>query len=216
MFLDKSLNIALLISAIFHTVVFLPLPHFKNLSVQKKAPPLKVTYLAPKKISPRKPLAEDKPHKLVKQVNKKDAAIKAEVKKDKMVKPKDKPVKRKIPLAEPPSQYAKIEIPLELPKEQEALYLNYYQSIREKIRTFVVENYPRFIACGEVCLYFVLSSKGGLKEISVIEKRSSPNRLLREIAEKSLRDASPFLPFPEELNQPQLSFNVIISFELEN
>jgi len=49
----------------------------------------------------------------------------------------------------------------------------------------------------------------------VVEERSTPNRLLKEIAKKSLRRASLFASFPEGLGQAQLSFNVIISFELE-
>ena len=224
MFLDKTLRITLLISVLFHATTFLPLAHFKNLSVQKKVPALEVTYLAPRKISSKEPSAKNKPRRLVKQTNKKDAAMKPQVKtaralkgQDRLLKRKeDKPLKSRLAPLKPTSQYAKIEIPPELPKEKEALYLSYYQSIRQKIRTFVVENYPRFIACGEVCLYFILSSNGRLKEINVVEERSNPNRLLREIAEKSLRDASPFSPFPKDLEQPQLSFNVIISFELEN
>ena len=223
MFLDKSLRIALLISVIFHTVVFLPLPHFRNLSVQKKLPSLKITYLAPEKVSLREPLVKDNYPKLAKQTNEKDVAVKPEIKTDWTLKGPDKPLKQEeakpqnyqLANTTAATKYTKIEIPPELPREKETLYLNYYQSIRQKIRTFVVKNYPRFIACGEVCLYFVLSSSGRLKEINVIEERSSPNELLREIAEKSLRDASPFSAFPKDLDQPQLSFNVIISFELE-
>ncbi len=221
MFLDKTLRIALLISVLFHAATFLPLVHFKNSSVQKKAPSLKITYLAPREISSKKPLAENEPRRLVKQTNEKDAVMESQVKTAQALKGQDVLLKRKedkplpAPL-KPVNEYAKIEIPPELPKEKEALYLSYYQSIRQKIRSFVVENYPRFIACGEVCLYFILSSDGRLKEINVVEERSSPNRPLREIAVKSLRDASPFSPFPKDLSQPQLSFNVIISFELEN
>lgn len=209
MLLDKSLSIALLISAIFHLLVFLPLSLFKNLPVQKRASVLKITYLAPQKPSPPKPVIKQRPVQVVKQ----EPEPQQDPAEDK---PQPLAAEKKVIPPKPQSQYAKIEIPPELPKEKEALYLDYYQSIRDKIRLFVLENYPRFIDCGEVCLYFVLYSNGGLKEVNVIAERSSPNRPLIEIAKKSLRDAAPFSAFPKELNQPQLAFNVIISFELED
>lgn len=200
MFLDKSLNIALLISTLFHAAVFLPLPHLKNPPPKKSLPTLNVSYLAPKEISPRKPSKRDKPSTVVKYKVKKANAL----------------VKQKVNTPKLTSRDVKIEIPPELPKEKEALYLDYYQSIRARIRKFVVNNYPRYIACGEVCLYFVLSSDGKLKEIKVVKERANQNRQLKEVAKISLLQASPFLPFPKGLIQPQLSFNVVISFELEN
>ncbi|MBN2097131.1 MAG: hypothetical protein JW714_01485, partial [Candidatus Omnitrophica bacterium] len=60
------------------------------------------------------------------------------------------------------------------------------------------------------------SSDGSVKEVKIIEEDSSPNRLLKGIAQRSLLQAAPFLPFPEGLSQKQLSFNVMVSFELEN
>jgi len=35
------------------------------------------------------------------------------------------------------------------------------------------------------------------------------------VAEKSIFDASPFPAFPKDLDYPELSFNVIISFQIE-
>ncbi|MBU3933405.1 MAG: energy transducer TonB [Candidatus Omnitrophica bacterium] len=202
MLLDKPLRIALLVSTIFHTAIFLPLPCFSNFPIQKSRPALKITYLAPKKVSCAKTPVKEKPAgEILQQAKRKNVSV--EFKADERAKQKSKFVE-------------KIEIPPQLPKEKEALYLDYYQSIREKIRRFVLESYPRFIACGEVCLYFVLLPDGKLKEIKVVEGSSSHNQLLKEIARISVREAAPFSPFPEDLNQAQLSFNVIISFELEN
>ncbi|MFC1631153.1 energy transducer TonB [Candidatus Omnitrophota bacterium] len=112
-------------------------------------------------------------------------------------------------------QKTQILIPEDLPKEQEALYLDYYQSIRQKIRQFVIRNYPRYIDRGEVCLYFVLLPNGKLDQIRVLSERSCENTQLQQIAEKSVRQAAPFIAFPQQLDQPQLSFNVVISFEVE-
>lgn len=208
--MDKSLTVALLISAIFHLAIILPLPYFNQSLVKKSPYAIKITYLAAEEIALKDVRRKAKPPAAIQhKAPKKEVAAKA--KED--LKPK--PLDDLTHLAKPTPEHLAIEIPPELPKEKEALYLNYYQSIREKIRKIVLNNYPRYIACGEVCLYFVLTSNGELKEIRVVEERSSQNRLLKEIAERSVYQASPFLAFPKDLNQPQLSFNVIISFELE-
>ena len=201
--MDKSLTVALLISAIFHLAIILPLPYFNRSLVKKSPYAIKITYLAAEEIALKDVRRKAKPL----------AAIQHKAPKKEDLKPK--PLDDLTHFAKPTPEHLAIEIPPELPKEKEALYLNYYQSIREKIRKIVLNNYPRYIACGEVCLYFVLTSNGELKEIRVVEERSSQNRLLKEIAERSVYQASPFLAFPNDLNQPQLSFNVIISFELE-
>ncbi|MCQ9207904.1 MAG: TonB family protein [Omnitrophica bacterium] len=204
--MDKSLSIALLISALFHTTVFLPLAQTKEVRVEKDLPPLKITYLRPEKASSKKVTLAKKSAVEVKQ----NAIAKTASRQrttNSIVQVEKKLAKK---------QNLKIEIPPELPKEKEALYLDYYRSIREKIRELVLENYPRYVACGEVRLYFILSSDGRLKQIKILQERSSPNRILKEVASKSVRQAAPFLPFPKELNQAQLSFNVVISFELEN
>lgn len=215
MLLDNSMRAALLISMIFHAIIFLPFPQFKRGLIKEPSPALKITYLVPKKAPPKETSLREEPvTKVTKQVKSEIPEVK--IKPDSSYKAEDKPIKKTVSVAKPVGKDIKIEIPPELPKEKEALYLNYYQSIREKIRRLVLKNYPQFIACGEVCLYFVLLPEGRLKEIKVVEQRSSQNGLLKEIAKKSVQQAAPFASFPEDLSQPQLSFNVIISFELEN
>ena len=48
----------------------------------------------------------------------------------------------------------------------------------------------------------------------IIDRRSADDSLLRNIAINSVKDASPFPVFPQGMNQYQITFNVIISFEL--
>lgn len=202
--LDKPLCFALIISLIFHTVIFLPLANFHDFPIRKSTSALKISYVVPKMI----PAVQKKKPEVQKKAmtigHKADYApqLKEQLEKEKAI---NKSL----------AKNEKIEIPPELPKEKEPLYISYYQSIREKIRRYVVKNYPRFIACGEVCLFFVLSADGKLKEIKVVEERSSPNDILKEIAKKSVRQAEPFETFPKNMDQMRLSFNVIISFELE-
>jgi len=93
-------------------------------------------------------------------------------------------------------------------------YISYYQIVREKIRRAAYQNYTR-TETGEVYLSFVISNIGDIKEIRTVEEKSSPIQYLREIALRSINDAAPFPNFPKELDYPQLSFNVVISFEIE-
>ena len=218
MLTDKSFKIALFISFMLHVLFFLQMPHLKTLSSEKPLPRLEVTYLKIQEIKPKKANIKTKPPEastLLAQAKEKPAQAKLENKKDSFITIKEQPKKQIIEKPMPVKQVERIEIPPELPKEDEALYVDYYQSIRGRIREFVVANYPRFVAYGEVCLHFVLLSNGKLKELTVIGERSSPNNLLQQIAKKSVRQASPFSVFPKGLNQGELSFNVIISFELE-
>lgn len=217
MLLDKTLCITLLISLVFHLTIFLPLPFFRCHSIKQPLPPLKITYLAPKVTPVETIQAKERPilkTESQKQIEKETVAT--QLKTDKSLNIKKEPLEELVKLPQLKAKQAKIVIPPELPKEKEALYLNYYQTIRKKIRRLVVQNYPRFIACGEVCLYFVLLSNGELKEIKIVEERSCQNQLLKEIAKRSIQQASPFSAFPKDLNQAHLSFNVIISFETEN
>lgn len=218
MFTDKSLRIAFLISFILHTLMLLQMPRLEILSKEKPLPKLEVTYLRIKEIKPKKTNIKAKPSKVSESLvapKDKPAQVKLENNKDSFVKLKKEPKNQILQKAVPLKQVGQIEIPPELPKEDQVLYVDYYQSIRGRIREFVIDNYPRFVAYGEVCLRFALLSNGKLKELTVVGERSSPNSLLQKIAKKSVRQASPFSAFPKGLNQTELSFNVIISFELE-
>jgi len=104
--------------------------------------------------------------------------------------------------------------PIDIDKINNPSYISYYQLIREKIRRAAYRNYTRN-ETGEVYLSFIISSDGYLKEVRFSEERSSSNLYLKEIAMRSIKEASPFPNFPKELDYPQLSFNVVISFEIE-
>ncbi len=96
-------------------------------------------------------------------------------------------------------------------------YLSYNDRIRDKIRNrayFYIDD-PKFEA-GEVYMTFVVSSDGNLKDLQVINERSRANEYLREVGLRSIRESSPFPAFPPELRYPELSFNVVISFEVSN
>lgn len=102
--------------------------------------------------------------------------------------------------------------PVKSEKINNPVYLNYYQLVRERIKERAYMNYSKFDA-GEVYLTFVLFSDGSIKQIKLIEDKTTGNEYLRIVGLRSINEASPFPAFPRDLNYPELSFNVVISFE---
>ena len=95
------------------------------------------------------------------------------------------------------------------------VYLNYDQIIRNKIKDRAYMNYSG-IDIGEVYLTFVLASDGSLKQIKLIEEKTSANEYLKNIGLKSIQESTPFPSFPRDLKYPELSFNVLIKFEVKD
>jgi len=109
----------------------------------------------------------------------------------------------------------KVSLPqVDIDKINNPSYVSYYQVVREKIRRCAYRNYGSS-DMGEVYISFIVSSAGYLEQARLIDEKSSANDYLRGIALRSVNDASPFPKFPPELDYSQLSFNVIISFEIE-
>jgi TonB family protein len=104
--------------------------------------------------------------------------------------------------------------PVDLDKINNPSYIGYYQIVREKIRRSAYQNYTQQ-ETGEVYLSFIISSNGTLKETRLVEEKSPASGFLKDIALRSVNDAAPFPAFPRELDYPSLSFNVVISFEIE-
>lgn len=94
------------------------------------------------------------------------------------------------------------------------VYIEYYQGVREKIRKLAYNGYNRTVV-GEVFLTFIILSNGEVKDIGVNEEKSSSSPYLRQIAIEAVKASAPFKAFPSELNYPQMSFNVILSYEIE-
>ena len=109
----------------------------------------------------------------------------------------------------------KITLPaIEMAKIDNPSYISYYQIVREKIRRSAYQNYTHS-QTGEVYISFIISNDGLIKGVRLVEEKSTANDYLKRIALRSVNDASPFPNFPKELDYPQLSFNIIISFEIE-
>jgi TonB family protein len=104
--------------------------------------------------------------------------------------------------------------PLDLDKINNPSYISYYQIVREKIRRAAYQNYTH-TETGEIYLTFVITSQGYVKGVRLIEEKSRGADYLRQIALRSVQDAAPFPDFPKDLDYPNLTFNVVISFEIE-
>lgn len=125
---------------------------------------------------------------------------------------RDKPTGIKSPgvdfkkrITTPEIDYAKVKSPA---------YMNYYELIREKIRKCAYQNYFSS-ETGNVYAAFTVLSNGSLSNIKIIDAKTNASNYLKETAKKSVYAATPFPAFPKELDYPELSFNVVIAFEME-
>ena len=225
---DKFFQTAVVISALAHvSFIAVNLPSLNFLRLKKPKQEIKVVYiknpqqpdLRPQKKAAREPLVTRIPAKvtadsksLLAPLQKSTDFIKRSsgfaakepaIVKPFTLKPDIIPVRKKITLP-----------PVETTKMSNPSYISYYQLVREKIRRSAYQNYSR-TETGEIFLSFVIAQNGSLRDIRLIEEKSTPSYYLRDIAARSIRAAAPFPVFPRELDYPQLSFNVIISFEIE-
>jgi len=228
MFSNKTFQVAFLLSLVTHGIILLQNPNLNlNIfSLNKKDEHLEVSYIEPpaqpqelpKIIEPKKEPFFKLPSKITgvktapppfvdrENIFKKSKEIMSKEftsTKPAFIKPDIIAVKKKITL--PPIDINKIDNPS---------YISYYQIVREKIRRAAYQNYNR-VEIGEVYLSFVIFYDGTLKTLRLVEEKSSSSAYLREIALRSIKEAAPFPNFPKELDYPHLSFNVIISFEIE-
>ena len=91
-------------------------------------------------------------------------------------------------------------------------YMEYYQKVRAKISNVLHRNY-KGQDTGEIILSFVLLRDGNIKEVYF--KEDSPTKeVLKDIVLRSLYDAEPFPPFPEDFkDRYSLPFSVNIQFK---
>lgn len=190
-------------------------------SAKVKTKKMEVLYKAPKKEEPKpKPVkskpVESLPEKAEK-VTLQDSLSSVMLVKDKSKQPDALKVYERVPekvrtfnmaakktVSVPPLQSEKINNPS---------YANYYSLVRGRIKQRAYFNYSEYYA-GEVYLTFILTSDGNLKDLQIIEDRTTAGQYLRTIGLKSIKEAVPFPPFPKELRYPELTFNVVISFQV--
>jgi len=226
MFSDRLFKIAFVVSSLVHALILAQSPNLKFLPSAKKEGTVQVRYIkAPKRPAEEKKVSLTKTEAFLKLSSKitadkrmpppfidaqgvfnkktQGALLKPDFQKPAFVRPDITALKKKISMPA-----------IGLDKINNPSYISYYQIVREKIRRAAYQNYSRS-ETGEVYLSFIISSDGYLKDTRLSEERSSSSPYLRGIALRSVKDASPFPNFPKELDYPQLSFNIVISFEIE-
>ncbi|MBU1007286.1 MAG: TonB family protein [Candidatus Omnitrophica bacterium] len=215
---NKIFQFALLVSILLHFVIFIGLPRMPFMPSPRSLQTVKITYYDIRE-EPKKKMSAKKTEPIVKKlpdVTKKEILEPPKTAEKKAENLKPRPVPRKTASIEDAKEktFAKV-IEEERDISKKATYISYYKAVRERIREWADENYPKNkrLAQGEVFLSFIVASSGELLQVRVVDEKSSSIPFLRNIAINSIRDASPFPAFPEGMSQYQITFNVIISFE---
>lgn len=221
MFSDRSFKFALVISLITHGAILFKPPSLNFLSKLKPLNNIEITYLELKLQEIIKTKGEIPKREIELKANHKDYMKSSSPppfrEKEKIFKESYSQLSRKPILAKTDIIEIKKKIKLkslEINKITSPTYISYYQIIREKIRRSAYQNYTRS-ETGQVYLTFVILSDGTLKEVKAVQEKSTVNNYLKEVALKSIKDVSPYPAFPKGLEYPQLSFNVIISFQID-
>lgn len=220
--LEKPFKVALLVSIGVHSAVLAPWHSLDFDPVKKQETQIEVTYFKAEK-TPKLEV----PKEVIEVETKKEpkALVREPVEKKEPPK-KEAPAKTPDIAREPrieedamPAKKAIVRrgIRLESTPELEGniSYLSYSQSIREKIRRYLYGNYRGLMGEGEIAVNFVLKSNGVVRTLSVIPESSAPNRMLQNLCVRSIRQASPFKPFPRELDMSEISFKITVSFKAD-
>jgi TonB family protein len=224
---SRVFQVTLLISFIAHGVILFQNPNFQLFSKAERNEKLEVSYVREPEVIREEPIKATPRRELL------PGALASKIAARKINPPpfidREAIFKKSINSSKGESEFAKptvvkpdiisikkiITTPaLDLDKINNASYISYYQIVREKIRRSAYQNYGK-AETGEVYASFIITREGFMRDVRLVESKSSENTYLRETALKSISDASPFPSFPKELDYPQLSFNVVISFEVE-
>ena len=226
------------VSVILHTFIMYGVPGFPGSALKKNKPPEVVYYKIQEKPLVKEEVNKESYPKQIKLVQKEEKPAKGgsasggkeEAKADK---PQEKESPKKQEAVNEPAKEVpqKQEIPsrklapdkTELVKLDEKrsfktspAFLTYNNYIREKIRKTAVSIYERTYEQGNIHMSFTIEKSGNLKALNVITEHSSENNYLKQIAKKSILDSSPFPPFSEELDIPEITFNILMAFRSGN
>lgn len=217
---DGFFKWALLISVGTHCALFLQLPRFNILPSKRALTKIEVTYYKIKEKAKITPVPQQPP--IVKNpVIKEDAPKLKQVtqnaflsvpKKETLIKAAEaeKTLASKVTVAK-----NKEEKKLANKLSKDPVYLTYTQTLHQKIRQIALKNCPKNFQDGAVFVSFTISSEGELKEVKIVNDKSDAENILKEVSRSSIQEAAPFPKFPESFEQPEITFNVIISFETE-
>ena len=92
-------------------------------------------------------------------------------------------------------------------------YISYYESLKEKIKARLRNNYRFYSGEGDIYMSFALNAKGELLSYDIDRSRSSKDEVLLQVARTSLVAVAPFGLMPKSISAPQRSFSITISFK---
>ncbi len=218
---ENTFKVSFVASILIHGFLLYQLPHLDTSRLNKSLQEIEVTYY---KFQMLKLKSEDTKVTLAKNIIKRSPML---IKKDNLPSPASRDAAsffKRFQMAQKNQAFIKqlhpqkrISVP-ELKSENKIKnpkYNNYYQTVRDKIRRRAYDNYLRY-ETGEVYLVFVVLRDGSLKDARIVEEKTRAVDYLKEVAIGSVKEASPYPAFPEGLSYPELSFNVIISFEISD
>lgn len=90
---------------------------------------------------------------------------------------------------------------------------SYAQAVRNKIRKNL--DFPKSAVEGDVFVRFIIASDGELRELSIIDEKSTKDGFLRELVFEAIKNSSPFPKFPNDVTVPEVKFTCQISFEIK-
>lgn len=231
---NRSFKYAVIFSIIFHALAVLNWPFYRYLfSDKSQFKEIEITYLrtqeppAPKKpeaavkrsqpqlesAQPAKIVSEElpkagQPKKTEPAASKKNIS---EIKKDE-AKIENKPA---------PEQRAKVVVKQTvIPKTETTASVDLKEmrlvppSYAQTVRSRIIDNLNSedSESDGDVFVRFVITAKGELKDINIIDEKSSKEGSLRRMAFEAVRDSSPFPKFPKDVLAPEITFTCQISF----
>lgn len=100
-------------------------------------------------------------------------------------------------------------------KRIKRIYIEYYDEVREKIKTAAYAKYNNKMPQGQVYISFTLSRDGRIIAATVDRSKSEGTDALYRFVLGILEECDPFPIFPEQLVHNELTFNVIILFKRE-
>jgi TonB family protein len=226
---DKTFKTTLLFSAVLHIFLLFNWPFYRHIFIDRKKPgDIEITYLksdvvrekieaAVRRSVPQPEIS--KPAKLVSEAKPEEKAKTETAKKEV---PKAKPAgEDPVPVQKEPDRPARVVIKQPVvPKIQATASVDmqglrlmpssYSQTVRNKIigRLDTMKSGIE----GEVFVRFVVGPDGSLRDIRIIDDRSSTNGFLRSAAFEAVRDAAPFAEFPAGVSLGEISFTCEISF----
>lgn len=221
MFSDRIFQITLIVSLLAHAAIMIGIPGINIRSPEKQEKKVELRYIPKTELASKpaqktalKPAALPKAHSLL--LEKQELIAKARIEKAAPPAPNLVFTKPALPKPEIIGIKKKISLPpIDAEKINNPAYVNYYQILREKIRRAAYQNYNQ-PQTGEVYLSFTILSNGILESIKIVDEKSSAQPYLKDMALRSVKDAMPMPAFPKELAEyPRLSFNVLISVEIE-